>query len=112
MSKIKSFKLIWCGLWIELRIKKKIISKVSFHSVVFMNIVLANFKFYHICLLYYLLSKNLSICKEVRKYVGLCYITVFIFISHQVPKTERKKRRKKETDLVSHSLLCYKKGNF
>lgn len=114
MSKVKSlFKLIWCGFWTELRFKKKIISKISLHSVVFMTTVSSNFKLPPICLLFcYLSNKNLSICKEVRKYVSPCYITAFVFISHQVPKAERKKRRKKETDLVSHNLLCYKKVIF
>lgn len=55
---------------------------------------------------------ELGFRKEVRKYISFYYITVSVFLSHQVPKTERKKRRKKESDLVSCNLaffaLCYK----
>lgn len=129
MTKIKeSFKLIWSGFWTEMMFKKIRIPKVSFYSIAFMSTVFHwILKFSCICLLalhiffwtiksclhYYILSKNLSICNEVRKYVHLCYITVSSFLSHQVPKTERKKRRKKETDLVSYNLfLMLARSNF
>lgn len=107
MSKIKSFKLIWCGFWTELRFKRKIISKESFYSVFYEYCFRKRQNFSHLLTLLPFEKKNLSICKEVRSMVGFCYSTVSVFISYQVPKTDRKKRRKKETDLVSHSHLCY-----
>ena len=77
-----------------------------------MNFILENSVFHHFivssCDFYVRTHKfllELGFRKEVRNYISLYYITVSIFLSHQVPKTERKKRRKKESDLVSCNLF-------
>lgn len=95
---------------------KKTISKLSFCSVAFVALCFTKLKIFSHLLTstsYFLLKnkdlltllpveQNLSICKEK---IMLVFITISVFLSHQVPKTERKKRRKKETDLVSYDLF-------
>ena len=49
MGKSKlSLKFPWCGFWTELRFRKTIISKMSFHSLAFMCTVSPNFRIAHI----------------------------------------------------------------
>lgn len=97
MDKTKlSFKLIWCGFWPELRFKKIVIFNASFHSLAFMSTVAPNFRISHIYLLCCLLSKNLSICKEV-KYFGFFFTSQFLYLfpTRCQKQKERKEGKKK-----------------